>query len=135
METVTAKSSTKEYKAEYMRNYYQNNKERMKLLDYKRRQKPEVKQYRKEMDKLRREKLRILVDNIKLERGCIDCGYNDNALALEFDHVRGVKVKAVASMVTNKDKVETILSEIEKCDVRCSNCHRIKTFERIMGHP
>lgn len=57
---------------------------------------------------------------------CVDCG-EDNPIVLEFDHVRGTKVDAVALLVKDGYGWETIMSEIEKCDVRCANCHRIKT--------
>ena len=60
---------------------------------------------------------------------CIDCGQS-NPLVLEFDHVRGKKVAAVSEMVAGQYSKQTILEEIEKCDVRCANCHRIKTAER-----
>src|SRR4051794_27027298 len=36
---------------------------------------------------------------IKVERGCIDCGYNSNAVALDFDHLPGsVKLYRIACM-------------------------------------
>jgi hypothetical protein len=42
---------------------------------------------------------------------------------LDFDHVRGVKVAAVSSLMSS-----TLLArEMEKCEVRCGNCHRLKT--------
>ena len=61
----------------------------------------------------------------KLWVGCHDCGYRDDPRALQFDHVRGVKLKAVSAMVTYS--LEHLIAEIEKCDVRCANCHIIKT--------
>ena len=61
----------------------------------------------------------------KLWAGCIDCSYRDDPRALQFDHVRGEKIRAVSSMVTCS--LEHLIAEIEKCDVRCANCHIIKT--------
>lgn len=58
---------------------------------------------------------------------CVDCGYVDWR-ALEFDHVRGVKRSDVTTMVQNGLSWKTIQEEIDKCDVRCANCHRIRTF-------
>lgn len=60
---------------------------------------------------------------------CVDCGQS-NPLVLEFDHVKGEKVAAVSEMVAKQYSKEIILNEIEKCEVRCANCHRIKTAER-----
>lgn len=55
---------------------------------------------------------------------CVDCG-ESRPVVLEFDHVRGVKRMAVASMTRYSWK--SISEEISKCEVRCANCHRIKT--------
>ena len=63
------------------------------------------------------------------ERPCVDCGCSDIRV-LEFDHVRGIKYNSVARLLTSGASWERILTEIAKCDVRCANCHRIKTIER-----
>jgi hypothetical protein len=69
--------------------------------------------------------------------GCADCGIND-ARVLEFDHVKGIKKNVknqrgagVGYMVRNGYKWSTIKREIEKCEVRCRNCHQIKTAREI----
>ena len=56
---------------------------------------------------------------------CVDCG-EDNILILEFDHVRGKKTFGVCVMGNRIFTIETIQKEIDKCEVRCANCHRIK---------
>jgi hypothetical protein len=55
---------------------------------------------------------------------CVDCG-EDDPLVLEFDH-RGDKSFEVAYAVRNRGW-QQVLDEIEKCDVRCANCHRRRT--------
>ncbi|QBD79014.1 hypothetical protein EPA93_24730 [Ktedonosporobacter rubrisoli] len=60
---------------------------------------------------------------------CVDCGCKDPRV-LEFDHVRGVKVDEVSRLLSNKTSWPRIEAEITKCEVRCANCHRIKTAER-----
>lgn len=57
---------------------------------------------------------------------CVDCSTTDMRV-LEFDHVHGEKSGHIARMVENGYSWPTIESEIDKCDVRCANCHRIKT--------
>jgi 5-methylcytosine-specific restriction endonuclease McrA len=57
---------------------------------------------------------------------CVDCGEVD-PIVLEFDHVRGDKRASISFMVLQRWCWETIQAEIEKCDVRCANCHRRKT--------
>ena len=60
---------------------------------------------------------------------CVDCG-NDNDIVLEFDHVRGEKRGNVSDMSHQSFSIKTIKLEIEKCEIRCANCHRIATYER-----
>ena len=57
---------------------------------------------------------------------CVDCGIA-NVIVLEFDHrdPRN-KLANVGSMITSK-RWQRVQAEIEKCDVRCVNCHRRKT--------
>lgn len=67
---------------------------------------------------------------IKVERGCTDCGYNTNAVALDFDHLPGsVKLYRVCTMAGMSR--ELIDAEIAKCEVVCANCHRIRTANRL----
>jgi hypothetical protein len=52
---------------------------------------------------------------------CVDCGESDVA-CLDFDHVKGNKINGVKRMKSYS--MSTLLNEISKCEVRCSNCHR-----------
>ncbi|GAT73927.1 hypothetical protein [Microbacterium hydrocarbonoxydans] len=36
-------------------------------------------------------------------------------------------------LVRNGHPAATIIAEIDKCDVRCRNCHAIVTYERMGG--
>tara|TARA_R110001583_G_scaffold71475_1_gene201301 strand:- start:2776 stop:3186 length:411 start_codon:yes stop_codon:yes gene_type:complete len=72
---------------------------------------------------------KIFIDNIKESSPCVDCG-ESNPIVLEFDHVRGVKKENVSDMVRQSYCLKTIQEEIDKCEVRCANCHRIVTHER-----
>lgn len=57
---------------------------------------------------------------------CIDCGIAD-PIVLEFDHRdRKQKLTEVGKMMVNM-RWERVKAEIERCDVRCVNCHRRKT--------
>ena len=67
------------------------------------------------------------------EHPCIDCGV-DNPIVLTFDHVRGKKEGAIARMINECFSWKTILAEIDKCVVRCSNCHMIKTAQERGWH-
>lgn len=59
---------------------------------------------------------------------CVDCGNNDLRV-LEFDHVRGEKVDNISNLLQGF-ALQKLRDEVEKCDVRCANCHRIVTGER-----
>ncbi len=58
---------------------------------------------------------------------CIDCGETD-VVVLEFDHKdRKIKDVEVSLIVRNMRSIRVLMQEIEKCEVRCANCHRRKT--------
>lgn len=61
---------------------------------------------------------------------CVDCG-EANPLVLEFDHVRGTKKTEVCRLAMKGYCWETVKKEIDKCEVRCANCHRIKTIQEL----
>ena len=61
------------------------------------------------------------------EHPCVDCGETD-PLVLEFDHKStAVKTDNVSTMITDSRPMHLIMEEIEKCEVRCANCHRRST--------
>jgi hypothetical protein len=67
----------------------------------------------------------------KTEKGCADCGYNSHHAALEFDHVLSGKELNVCTAKS----IEQAKKEIEKCEVVCSNCHKIRTYNRLQKNP
>lgn len=65
---------------------------------------------------------------IKEEVGCKNCGYSENALALEFHHKNpNEKLYAVSSYGAGQITWEEAKDELKKCEILCSNCHRIET--------
>lgn len=77
-----------------------------------------------------RERNRSFLLGYLREHPCVDCGEAD-PIVLEFDHVRGEKVACVSVMLDAA--LERLTAEIAKCEVRCGNCHRLKTA-REQGH-
>lgn len=98
---------------EYARSHYARNS-----ADYKERA-------RKNNERARKAG-RALTTAYLSEHPCVDCGERD-VLVLQFDHVRGVKKGNVTDLVREACSIRTLLREIEKCDVRCANCHQRRT--------
>jgi hypothetical protein len=83
-------------------------------------------------DKPKADAMRDQLQAYKLDQGCIDCGYKEHAVALDFDHRPGeVKLFALGSAMV-RNPVE-VWAEVAKCDVRCANCHRIITEDRRLA--
>lgn len=58
---------------------------------------------------------------------CSVCGETD-PVVLEFHH-RGEKDFAIADLIGNSASLDSLIAEINKCDVVCANCHRRITVE------
>ena len=101
------------------REYYFLNKEHHIKVIAKRN-----KEYKKEID----EYIRELKSNTK----CLDCNKNYHWFQMDFDHVRGEKDRPISEMVKNKVSLSRIKLEIEKCEIVCSNCHRLRTYTRTL---
>ena len=61
---------------------------------------------------------------------CTDCGNSYHPVVMDFDHVRGDKSKDISLMVRSAVSLQKLKEEISKCELVCSNCHRIRTFTR-----
>jgi hypothetical protein len=77
---------------------------------------------------IRRRKMIKEFINAQKNQPCADCRVQYPPYVMDFDHVRGEKlfnVSAAPAIVPNLDKIR---EEIAKCDLVCSNCHRIRTY-------
>lgn len=71
---------------------------------------------------------RWLVD-LKKTLACTKCGIDDYRV-LEFHHRPGTeKLFNIGDKGNQGWGKDTILKEIEKCDVLCANCHRIESYK------
>lgn len=73
-----------------------------------------------------------VIDYLRV-RACVDCGESD-IIVLEFDHTEDNKSYGVSEMIGNGMKWESVLKEIEKCEVVCANCHRRRTASRSSSY-
>lgn len=75
-------------------------------------------------DKLK-ERLKF-ISNYKMSRGCERCGYKEHSCALDFAHRDPQTKKFTISKILTRN-LKTIETEIAKCRILCSNCHRLET--------
>lgn len=73
----------------------------------------------------RRVKFQIRILTILKRTGCKDCG-ETNPIVLDFDHMSD-KIASVSYLLRQHASWEALETEMSKCEVRCSNCHRKKT--------
>jgi len=106
----------------YLKKYYQDNiiQERLKRKQYYEVNAIEINEHRRNLRKERKK----FIDNYKLSRGCVVCGYNKCAEALDFHHLDNETKLFRIARGLGSNSFENILEEINKCDVLCSNCHR-----------
>ena len=78
---------------------------------------------------------KALVIQYLVTHPCVDCGETD-PVVLEFDHRdRHTKTGSVNSLAASHSSWERIQKEIDKCDVRCCNCHRRRTTKQFNYYP
>lgn len=77
---------------------------------------------------------RVALIDAATARGCTDCGLVnlEHPEIFDFDHVREGKAKPVSNYLTS-GTLEELAEEIARCEVVCSNCHRIRTRSRVSG--
>ncbi len=101
------KEKARERNKRYHKIWYQKNREKAKNDVFVRRQ--EIKEW---------------FWNYKKKLSCSRCGDSHPAI-IDFHHTNSEEKEAgIVEMVVNGYSKETILAEIEKCEVVCSNCHR-----------
>lgn len=82
---------------------------------------------------VRKSSIRDQYYEIKKGLKCAECGNSDYRV-LEFDHIdRSTKEFCIGAGMKMGYSLDRIQKEIEKCQVLCANCHRIKTFEEGIG--
>jgi hypothetical protein len=87
---------------------------------------PEFKARQLALVRARKAARRQLLATIKLERGCIDCGYRSESRFLQFDH-RDPSAKSFTISNQLMKPLEIVMAEVAKCDVRCASCHEIRS--------
>lgn len=117
-------------KTAYMRKLRATNLEyversREQVIEYNEKHRKERLAYQKK----RQANNQALINAYK-NKPCMDCGVEYPTYVLDFDHVRGEKSFNISGAKSNRTP-KAIIAEIEKCDLVCSNCHRVRTQSRI----
>jgi hypothetical protein len=114
---VTAKARRLREKATHTRRYKED---------------PAYREYHRARAREGQRRVRLWLARYKVDRGCADCGYRADPAALDFDHTDG-KTRPVSFTNSIAQAVEEIRKH--KCEVVCSNCHRIRTVRRRNADP
>jgi len=100
----------------YAKKHYEANKN-----DYKRRARKFTKQ--------NRVVLRDWIWEYLLAHPCVDCNEKD-PIVLQFDHQRD-KEFDISTMTRRGLSLTRLKKEVEKCEVRCANCHMRRTVKQL----
>ena len=101
----------------YVKQHYLNNRD-----SYLEKAKKFNSEHRKEHNKR-------LVEYLK-DKSCMSCG-EDDLRVLDFHHRNKEEKRYGIAKMIRTQHWNTILREIEKCDIMCSNCHRKKTAKEF----
>lgn len=73
-----------------------------------------------------------LVDHVEIlkREPCMDCGNSFPTECMDFDHVRGTKRYNIGTILSKTLSMELLQEELDKCELVCANCHRIRTRKR-----
>lgn len=64
---------------------------------------------------------------------CRDCGRRFPPCAMDFDHREPDAKKYTVTRMIGRAGTARILAEVAKCDIVCTNCHRVRTHDRRMA--
>jgi predicted nuclease with TOPRIM domain len=92
------------------------------------------------------------IRKIKKYKGCENCGYDENPVALDFAHIdpltkhermcsarKGAGMSSMYSRICIRDMkkntkyIKELFDEVRKCKILCKNCHVIETQKEFDG--
>lgn len=73
------------------------------------------------------------VQDIKQSNPCLDCGGYFHYSQMDFDHIGSNKSNTISRMSNSSTSLKKIKEEIDKCELVCSNCHRLRTWNRLQN--
>jgi hypothetical protein len=82
----------------------------------------------KERNRRYRSEINQYVINLKQSQPCTDCDQRYPYYVMDFDHISD-KIGNI-NYLAKTGRIGALKREIEKCELVCSNCHRVRTFNR-----
>jgi len=77
----------------------------------------------------RRRLIRKEISEIKANSPCKDCDKKFPPECMDFDHLDGKRL-AVSHLISDGQSLQVVLAEVQKCEIVCACCHRIRTEAR-----
>lgn len=106
------RTTCRECQRQYCKDHYQNNKD-----------------YYANRNKALKARNKEFLDKFKSETPCADCNKTYPPCVMDFDHLNGDEKLIEISKMLNYSR-PGLEKEIAKCELVCSNCHRIRTWVR-----
>jgi transposase len=78
----------------------------------------------------KRDVIKRYIQEYKQGKKCTDCREEYPYFVLDFDHLAD-KSFNVSKHRLHTTSLDVIKAEIEKCEIVCANCHRMRTFARL----
>lgn len=79
-----------------------------------------------------KDRYRKVIQETKTVDACMDCGIHYPYYVMDFDHRPGTTKLFTISDTSSIKSLEALIEEMAKCDIVCSNCHRHRTWERLI---
>lgn len=85
-----------------------------------------------ERNKKYRQTIKAYIKKIKEEKPCQDCGVLYPYYVMDFDHIDSKNKENDINFLSNTGRIGAVKREIQKCELVCANCHRIRTHKRYL---
>lgn len=103
--------------------YRKTDKYKQRMVEWREKNREKVARYSRES----KSKIRAAIRAFK-DVPCADCGGRFDSVCMDFDHRPGEK--KLFTLGSENKSMPQVLTEIAKCDIVCSNCHRLRTHRR-----
>lgn len=93
------------------------------------------KEYYKKKAREHQKNISLELQALKAQTPCADCGIQYPSYVMDFDHLGEVE-KLFHPSRGGRYGRNKAMAEVAKCEIVCSNCHRIRTHNRSsVGEP